>query len=47
MMLNDADVRKGVGGGQMRTPADKGRGYEKGSVFVDVLYGRPLSMIHK
>jgi len=30
MMLN-ADVRKGEGVGQMRTPADRGRGYEKGS----------------
>ena len=26
--------------GQMRTPED--RGYEKGSFFVDVLYGQPL-----
>ena len=43
MMLN-ADVRKGGEGGvgQMRTPAEGGRGYEKGSFFADVLYGQPL-----
>src|SRR6218665_2935543 len=29
------------GVGQMWTPAD--RGYEKGSFFVDALYGQPLS----
>ena len=29
--------------GQMRTPADRGRGYEKGSFFADVLYGRPFN----
>ena len=28
----------------MRTPADRGRGYEKGSFFADVLYGRPLRL---
>src|SRR6218665_3328816 len=43
MMLN-ADVRGGEGVvGQMRTPADRGRGYEKGSFFADVLYGRPFN----
>ena len=41
MMLN-ADVRKGGGVGQMRTPAGRREGwYEKGSFFTDVLYERP------
>ena len=39
MMLN-ADVRKGgVGFDQMRTPAGRGRGRNRG-IFVDILYGR-------
>ena len=43
-MLN-ADVCKGEWWvGQIRTLADRGRGYEKGSFFADVLYGQPLSM---
>src|SRR6218665_398988 len=39
------DVRRDGGGvvGQMRTPADRGRGCEKGSFFADVLYGRPFN----
>src|SRR6218665_4038550 len=32
--------------GQMRTLADRGRGYEMGSFFADVLYGRPLRPTH-
>ena len=36
--------QRGRGGGQMRTPADRGEeGYKKGPFFADVLYGRPLS----
>src|SRR6218665_3764327 len=27
----------------MRTPADRRRGYKKGSFFADVLYGRPFN----
>ena len=41
MMLN-ADVRKGEGVGQMRTPADRGRWVGKWVIFADVFYGRPL-----
>src|SRR6218665_4069943 len=38
--------QRGEGFGQIRTPADRGRGYENGSFFADVLYGRPLSSTH-
>jgi len=43
-MLN-ADIRKGGGVDQMRTPADRGEvpeGVGKGVFFADVLYGRLL-----
>jgi len=40
MMLN-ADVRKGKGVDQVRTPEDRGEGVGK-AVFADVLCERPL-----
>ena len=45
MMLN-ADVHKGGERGLVKC-GQGGGGYEKGSFYVDILYGRPLSPANK